>query len=108
MAVKTYRVKPGKRHGAGNRYGPGELVTLEEAHAAGFLDKLELVEEPVAGEQLTVGGFDVVKATVAEVLAAVEAGTLSVADALEAELAGKQRKSLLEALEALLAVPAEK
>ena len=44
MAVRQYRVKPGKRHGIGKKYGPGDIVTLTDAEAAGFLDKLELVE----------------------------------------------------------------
>lgn len=48
--MPTYRVKPGCFHGRGNRYGPGDLVRLVEEHAAGFLDKLELVPEPVADE----------------------------------------------------------
>jgi hypothetical protein len=92
--MPKYRVKPGMRHGAGNQYGPGDEVELTEAEARGFLDKLELVpEEPP---------FDVATAKVEEVLAAVENGAISAAEAMQAEQAGKGRKSLIEALEALL------
>lgn len=47
--MPTYRVKEGYRHGAGGKYGPGDLVQLTEVEAAGFLDKLELY----SGEGLT-------------------------------------------------------
>lgn len=42
--MPTYRVKPGYRHGISRVYGPGDAVELTEVEAAGFLDKLELVE----------------------------------------------------------------
>lgn len=44
--LNSYRVKGGKRFGAGGKYGPGEIVSLPPALAAPFLDKLE----PVSGE----------------------------------------------------------
>lgn len=51
--MPQYRVKPGKRHGMGKRYGPGDVVELTEQEAAGFLDKLERVvdDAPPAPEQ---------------------------------------------------------
>jgi len=45
MAIKTYRVKPRATFGAAGKYKPGDLVQLEEKDAAGFLDKLALVED---------------------------------------------------------------
>ena len=63
----------------------------------------------VKGDLLFVGHgveapeFDLATAKVEEVLAAVETGVISAAEALEAELAGKNRKSLLEPLEELIA-----
>jgi len=44
MQMPTYRVKPGHRFGVGKAKGPGDLVELTTVEAAGFLDKLELVE----------------------------------------------------------------
>lgn len=43
--MATYRVKPGYWHGAANQYGPGDNIELSVEEAAGFLDKLVLVEE---------------------------------------------------------------
>lgn len=58
--MPTYRVKPGHRFGVGKAKGPGDLVELTTAEAAGFLDKLELVEvtkdEPKPGDLAVVGG----------------------------------------------------
>lgn len=51
--MATYRVKPGYRHGAGKKYGPGDLVELTEVEAAGFLDKLELVTQEAPTVELT-------------------------------------------------------
>lgn len=42
--MPEYRVREGKRHGGFGQYGPGDVVTLTEVEAAGFLDKLERVE----------------------------------------------------------------
>ena len=44
--LRNYRVKSGQRFGAGGKYGPGEIVSLDPVHAAAFMDKLE----PVLGE----------------------------------------------------------
>lgn len=44
--MPKYRVRPGFRHGIGKKYGPGDILTLTEQDAIGFLDKLERVEEP--------------------------------------------------------------
>ncbi len=48
--MATYRVKPGKFHGARNEYKPGDLVELSAAEAMGFLDKLEPVQETLQAE----------------------------------------------------------
>ena len=42
--MPAYRVKPGYRFGVNNRYGPGDVIELTKQEAAGFSDKLELVE----------------------------------------------------------------
>ncbi|RPI63880.1 MAG: hypothetical protein EHM48_01760 [Planctomycetaceae bacterium] len=43
------RVRPGFWHGPRNEYGPGDLVTLDEASAHAFRDKLEIVPDQAAG-----------------------------------------------------------
>lgn len=48
MAI--YRVRDGRRFGAGKAYGPGDLVELDEAEAASFVDLIE----PVAEADVTV------------------------------------------------------
>jgi hypothetical protein len=48
MEKHTYRVKPGYTFGPASIMGPGELVELTEYEANGFLDKLELVQEPAS------------------------------------------------------------
>lgn len=45
--MPIYRVRAGQRHGAHDQYRPGDELELAPAEAAGFLDKLELVELPV-------------------------------------------------------------
>ncbi len=46
--MTKYMVRPGCRFGVGKKYGPGDVVELEPAHAASFLDLLEPVPaEPV-------------------------------------------------------------
>lgn len=99
--MPLYRVKPGYEHGARGQYKAGNVVEHTAIEAAGFLDKLELVQPaaPVAPPEAP--RFVVAEATVAEVIQAVTAGDLPVADALAQERAGRRRKSLLEALVAL-------
>ena len=43
--MPQYRVRPGRTFGWKDDVGPGEVVELTEAEAAGFLDKLKLIEE---------------------------------------------------------------
>ena len=43
-----YRVKEGQHHGAQLQHNAGDVVELTEREAVGFLDKLELVEDPTA------------------------------------------------------------
>lgn len=43
MAI--YRVKEGRRFGAGKQYGAGDLVELNEDEAAAFVDLVEPVSE---------------------------------------------------------------
>lgn len=40
-----YRVRAGFRHGARREFGPGDVLELTEQEAAGFLDKLEPVDD---------------------------------------------------------------
>lgn len=47
--MATYQVRSGHRFGSGNQYGPGDKIELSAEEAAGFLDKLELVEEADEG-----------------------------------------------------------
>ena len=42
--MAEYRVRRGMAFGAFNQYGPGDKVLLSPEEAAGFLDKLELVQ----------------------------------------------------------------
>lgn len=42
---RKYQVKPGCFYGPNNKHAAGEIVELEEAHAQGHLDILELVED---------------------------------------------------------------
>lgn len=42
-ALKVYRVRDGFRFGMRKQYAPGDTLTLTEAEAAGFLDKLEAI-----------------------------------------------------------------
>lgn len=46
--MPIYQVRPGMRFGASNQYSSGDKVKLSPEEAAGFLDKLELVEETKA------------------------------------------------------------
>lgn len=43
--MPQYRVRAGKQHGSQKQYRSGDIVELTEQEAAGFLDKLERVEE---------------------------------------------------------------
>jgi len=49
--MPSYRVRPKFTHGAFNQYKPGDIVQLTEQEAAGFLDKLELVD--VSAQRVT-------------------------------------------------------
>ena len=60
--MALYRVKNGHRHGACKQYGPGSLVELSDSEAAGFLDKLEKVEESPA-PQPKVKAYSVIDST---------------------------------------------
>lgn len=149
--MPTYRVRPKFTHGAFNQYKAGDRVVLTEQEAAGFLDKLELVEEVAPGLTLASGGdglllpselaklpkspdasagqptptgtdagqtiqqdgkrdvqpngsdggngtpepFDVVAATVDEVLDAVGAGKVTASEALIAEQQGSKKRATL-------------
>jgi hypothetical protein len=44
--MARWRVKPGFTFGAFSQHRPGDIVEMTEAEAAGFLDKLEQVDEP--------------------------------------------------------------
>ena len=49
--MPKYKVRPEKRHGVGGRYGPGDIVELDESAAAAFSDKLELIEQSESEDQ---------------------------------------------------------
>jgi hypothetical protein len=46
--MPLYQVRPGYTHGAQRQYGPGAVVELTEAAAAGFADKLLRLPEAEA------------------------------------------------------------
>lgn len=41
--MARYQVLPGVRHGALNQYGPGDIIEMDPAEAAGFADKLAIL-----------------------------------------------------------------
>lgn len=109
---KLYRVRPGRQHGAQNQYGPGDTRLLTEREAAPLLDILEPVdgdgEEAAVAESgpaenpptATEEAVDTM--TVNDVIAAVSAGDLDRDQALAAERSGKNRSTLIEALEGMI------
>lgn len=48
LKMTAYRVKPGFTFGAQSQHKPGDVVELTKEEAAGFLDKLEIVESSVS------------------------------------------------------------
>jgi len=114
--MALYRVKSGFAHGQFGQYKAGDTMEYTPEEAAGFADKLELVEvAPVpTGKQPTetpaevapvvepVPLFDVTGSTVAAVLAAVDRGLISAADALAIETANRNRATLVKALTELI------
>ena len=114
--MALYRVKPGFEHGARGQFKAGDTIECAPEEARGFLDKLELVEvepvptvaqpteTPVEVEPLILPApvFDVTGSTVAAVLAAVEAGAITAADALAIETADRNRATLIKALQELI------
>jgi hypothetical protein len=59
--MAKYRVKQGQQFGARKQHQAGAIVELTEQEAAGFLDKLELVDgtnaSPKRADELTEGGL---------------------------------------------------
>ena len=57
---QQYRVRAGVRFGKLKQYGPGDVVEMTAEEAAGFLDKLELVDVvlPVAASSSATGELD--------------------------------------------------
>lgn len=74
--MALYKVRPGRRHGKDNEYGPGDVVEMTEQEAAGFLDKLDKLEPAGEGLRSTGGESDLagpaVAASVVEVAATEE------------------------------------
>ena len=112
--MALYRVKPGFEHGARGQFKAGDTIECAPEEARGFLDKLELVEvepipvveqpptaPPVEVAPVEAQPFDVTGSTVAAVLAAVEAGAITAADALAIETADRNRATLIKALQEL-------
>lgn len=116
--MALYRVRPGFTHGLKDEYKAGDTLDLEPQQARGFADKLELVEvtpvptpeqsAPVVAEQPVEEAllFDVGGSTVAAVLAAVDRGLISAADALAVEMGNRNRATLVKALQELIGVSA--
>lgn len=114
--MATYRVRPGFAHGQFGQYKAGDTMEYTPGEAAGFADKLELVEvAPVPTVEQPVETpvevtpvieplptFDVTGSTVAAVLAAVGDGLISAADALATEIANRNRATLVKALTELI------
>lgn len=108
--MALYRVRPGFEHGTRGQFRAGDIVEHTPDEARGFADKLELVEveqpvnEPVKVEPLIVPAplFDVNGSTVAAVLAAVDAGLITAADAYEIEAFNRNRATLVKALAELI------
>lgn len=105
--MAMYRVRPGFTHGLKDEYKAGDLLELEPSQARSFADKLELIVEPEApndsaeSEVMEISRptlFDVSGSTVSAVLAAVESGVITAADALAAEVASRNRTTLVKAL----------
>lgn len=106
--MALYRVKPGFAHGQFGQYKAGDTMEYTPEEAAGFADKLELVEvapvptpaQPAIVDQPTEEArlFDVGGSTVAAVLAAVDRGLISAADALAVEMGNRNRATLVKAL----------
>lgn len=116
--MPKFRVREGMTHGKGGVYGPGTVLEYSDYEAAGFLDKLELIEDApavVAAEVESVNAgdehvdFSIEGLSVAAVLNAVDKGLISPADALEQEYAiveeeGRDpRKSLVAPLAQMIA-----
>lgn len=117
--LKQYKVRSGVRFGFRNQFSAGDTILLTENEASGFLDKLELyehVEEPDAVPEddenaepdVVLEDVEVEKTladkyvetySVKKILGFVASGTLTAEDVLEAERAGKKRKSLISKLE---------
>lgn len=115
--MATYRVKPGFVHGQFGQYKPGDLVEYAPEDVAGFADKLEMVAvEPVPVTPVVVvnepvevapaidtpSAFDVTGSTVSAVLAAVDRGEITAAEALAIETANRNRSTLIKALTELI------
>ena len=54
--MRQYTVRPGYTFGNRGQYQPGDVVEMAEAEAAGFLDKLELVQMIEEGPMFGVEG----------------------------------------------------
>lgn len=96
--MATYRVREGFVFGVSGLQHPATVV-LTEAEAAGFLDKLELVEivkKPARS-------VDVSTFTISGVFDAIANGLISAEDALAQERNGKRRTTLLTELETMIA-----
>lgn len=114
--MALYRVRPGFVHGLKDEYKAGDTLDLDSRAAAGFADKLELVEvEPVPTVKQPAAApleavplimpaplFDVGGSTVSAVLAAVDAGLITAVDALAVESGNRNRATLVKALQDLI------
>ena len=102
------RIKPGKKYGAFSQYHEGDELEVSPAELVAFSDKFTVVDDSLdAAPDPSINTmrdfqarveFDASSMTVDEVLRAVERGNVSVAIAIDSELGGKARKTLLRKL----------
>ncbi len=114
--MALYRVRAGFAHGQFGQYKAGDTMEYTTEEAAGFADKLELVEAAPVPTDVQIAeappevapvvnplpSFDVTGSTVAAVLGAVERGLISAVAALAAETANRNRATLVKALTELV------
>ncbi|MCB0072836.1 MAG: hypothetical protein KDE20_15300 [Caldilineaceae bacterium] len=96
----TYRIriKPGLYHGYDNRHKPGDelVVGAQEYHA--FRDKFILLERIDPADETAVSAFELTdKASVEEIMHAVNDGLITAEDALTFEKARKRPRVTLVA-----------
>jgi len=103
------RIKPGKKYGAFSQYREGDELEVTPAELVAFSDKFTVVDDSLDAapdpsfetkwDFKSRVEFDASSMTVDEVLRAVQQGNVSVKIAIDSELGGKARKTLLRKLQ---------